>query len=501
MKRKYLLLVLTTSCLTALVFYACRKNELQSASSSVNNKEVISVSKAKEWFSQKHAADIETVNELQKRTGQRMASLTKGSFAGIPDWSQYHENAEGSINVAMGYGYFSNTDKVYFRDLVVSYDEDGYLKELIEQVEFDSAYLKQQIGVMGLKEHLRSYIDKSNFTGKVSLYTISNQLVKAVVFENGELKHYLVSSSKGMGIASTVGGRTYSSLPVYSAAGGEVVTDPDLPEVVLPPGRRNPPGGGGFWWPPFPAPSPPPPPPGPGPGYGGGGGYSPPTPPQNPNDPCAKAKTMKDKATEQTRTAQYADALSKIKAAGAANGKEHAIVLNKNGKPSKVFSGGENSISSSVTENAVAGMHNHPNTMPPSAGDVYTLIKRNQRYPGFATSFVVLPGGQVYALVVTDPAAAAAFSRAYPPQYADANSAPNFAEGVQDDFNDCKDERKNGGLSQEEANFIAMSYVLDTYNSGIAVLRQDANGNFVKQQVQASKNHVGDDVYSASNCP
>ncbi|MNE48984.1 hypothetical protein D3C80_1434760 [compost metagenome] len=84
-----------------------------------------------------------------------------------------------------------------------------------------------------------------------------------------------------------------------------------------------------------------------------------------------------------------------------------------------------------------------------------------------------MPDGSVYAAVVTNLAAAKAFVATYPADQI-ANYPPEFPDKI---FNEMLDLVNIMG-SSIEGRTRAMAFVLDKYNSGITLLKQDSSGQF-----------------------
>lgn len=250
-------------------------------------------------------------------------------------------------------------------------------------------------------------------------------------------------------------------------------------------------------------------------GGGGGGSYPPSggdggsTPTSPAQDPCAAAKPASQNATDISKSAGYTSGLNKVKTAASDN-KEHGVSLNKssNGDISStaVSNGGEGSNDQPITTATVATIHNHPNGLPPSAGDVYGLITGNMAHKAFTTKYVTLPNGNMYALVITNPLSASRFKVKYPAEQT-GNYPPDFGsgDGIEWGNNDPYDDYVNcwttlsSSLGMEKATAIAIALVLDKYNAGIALLKYE-DGSFKK--LGTIQTGTGSNVtYSEINCP
>jgi hypothetical protein len=100
-------------------------------------------------------------------------------------------------------------------------------------------------------------------------------------------------------------------------------------------------------------------------------------------------------------------------------------------------------------------------------------VKLNTLCGDLVTSFIALPDGSTYAIVVTDIVVAQAFVAAYPADVKPGYS-PEFPDFIFDQMQDLVDEMG----SSVEGRTTAMAFVLDKYNAGITLLKQDSAGNF-----------------------
>lgn len=259
--------------ISIITILSCSKSDRMSSDSEIAKSAELTVDEAKNWFSQKHEDDITTLSLLAENSGvQRFTSYARGTFVGNPDWSAYrHYQTNLGLLIALDntsgkYGYRS------FRDIIITKDSLGKLKDYVQEVRFDSAYIASVIQAKGEKPDIRAYTDPATFTGKVLLYTTSNLLIRGSIYENGVLVSEIKPVEGSIGTIG-VGGNLLKS---YIAVGGE--DDQTLPGVTVtghypPPPPYFPPP----YYPPTPPPYYPPSPPPPYGGGGGGGGYTPPT--------------------------------------------------------------------------------------------------------------------------------------------------------------------------------------------------------------------------------
>lgn len=81
---------------------------------------------------------------------------------------------------------------------------------------------------------------------------------------------------------------------------------------------------------------------------------------------------------------------------------------------------------------AFADLHNHFNEQPPSAGDLYYLIKINSKNHFYNARFVIMKNGTIYALYIYEPKLANDFISKYPLEQMHGFS-PRFPEPIFDD--------------------------------------------------------------------
>jgi len=241
-------------------------------------------------------------------------------------------------------------------------------------------------------------------------------------------------------------------------------------------------------------------------GGGGGtgsGGYDPvPTTPPPQPDPCTEAKALADKATTLSKNTKYTTAKSNIQTA-ASDGKEHGITFGKDANGNITISAMTTGTGISAPVNiswpgAFADLHNHPTNLPPSPGDLYGIVSLNNVHSGYDTRMVVTPDGSVYALIIINPSLAAQFIIDHP-KVQIGDFPPDFPDPVFTDFDDAKIQLQMQGFSNLIAEQMAMAFVLEKYKSGMALLKQDSNGNFKRLRTQENILN-GTTTYNATNC-
>jgi hypothetical protein len=211
---------------------------------------------------------------------------------------------------------------------------------------------------------------------------------------------------------------------------------------------------------------------------------------------CAGLKKL---VTSISTDTEFTAAVSSIKTAST-DTFEHSITLgtDSNGKITQApMNNGTSQYKVKVNTTwprAFAAIHNHPNGTPMSAGDIYAAVQLNTKLPDFTTTFLVLPDGSMYALVVTDLVAAIAFVKRYPADII-GNNSPEFPDSI---FNEILYLR---GLIGEsiESRTIAIAFVLDKYNAGMKLLKQDANGDFNPIQTEETI-QGGTKIYTPKPC-
>ncbi|GAB3363972.1 hypothetical protein GCM10027566_32990 [Arachidicoccus ginsenosidivorans] len=262
------------------------------------------------------------------------------------------------------------------------------------------------------------------------------------------------------------------------------------------------------------APPPPPPPPSVNPDGTTAPPYESPTPcelflPEEPPkpDPCATAKAQI--AEKRTKLKAFIDGLKAVKEAAAIDGKEHSIAINQNTDGTitvtPVSQGADFSVNSNLGSKSIANLHNHPNTSPPSAGDVYSFIQNNSMLPNYTTKFVVTQDGSIYALIITNQLAAQDFSAKYPKSILP-GSPPEFTEveidGVRlfDEYQFSREFFRGEDFTNTEANEGALAYILDSFNAGIALLKMNDDGSFSKINTKKTGGEGPNSTFVKNKC-
>jgi hypothetical protein len=151
-----------------------------------------------------------------------------------------------------------------------------------------------------------------------------------------------------------------------------------------------------------------------------------------------------------------------------------------------------------VTQNwpgAFASVHNHVVDTPLSSGDIYTAVTLISNNPDFTTSYINLPDGSSYAIIVTDPILAKKFVTDFPSEKI-GNNSPEFPDSI---FYEMVDYREKTGESVK-GKTDALVIMLDNHNSGISILKKDSTGNYEKITIKQTVTN-GIKTFQYINCP
>jgi hypothetical protein len=220
-------------------------------------------------------------------------------------------------------------------------------------------------------------------------------------------------------------------------------------------------------------------------------------------DPCEAAQAGVDASKLLSQTRFFSTVRNRVQMAGT-DRHEHSITFGRDsvgGITTSPMTDGDatNGKVNSNWPGAFADIHNHLNDQPPSAGDVYNLIKINCSRHGYNTRFVVTPVGALYVLYIYDLEFAKDFTAKYPAEQLPGFS-PRFPEPVFDDMDRITIYFEAKGVDKLIARENAMAFALNHYNSGLALLKQDGTGNFKKLQTEQKILH-GKTMYVVNNCP
>jgi hypothetical protein len=186
---------------------------------------------------------------------------------------------------------------------------------------------------------------------------------------------------------------------------------------------------------------------------------------------------------------------------------EHGLMFGKDAADEVIVSpvitgGSKNSSPVNIGfPGAFADMHNHPGNTAPSAGDIYNLIKLNKDHPAFNTRFAVLASGVTYAIVITDTQKAGSFIKKYPSEQTPGFS-PRFPEKQFNEFADLKSYLINiQGIDKGTADEIATVYMLDRYDTGLAVFRFIETKGFSRIIIKETTGFKGNKLLQTNFCP
>ncbi len=223
------------------------------------------------------------------------------------------------------------------------------------------------------------------------------------------------------------------------------------------------------------------------------------------DDFCNSTKMGAVKATVFVQTSVFSEVRKKILGA-AADGKEHCISFGKdihdNVIVSAMVSGQVNMVKLPDIEGKFADVHNHPQNTPPSTGDFYDFVAGAIKKPAFNTRYIITNNGTtVYALLITNLKNAAVFITRFPKEYKVKGYQPGFPGKIQEEYYDIIQLQKGWYKKNEtEAAEIAISYMLYQYNTGVALLKRDAEGNF--KAINTTKNITkGSNPFTVTICP
>jgi len=196
-----------------------------------------------------------------------------------------------------------------------------------------------------------------------------------------------------------------------------------------------------------------------------------------PTDPCAEALVGSTHATNLSQKSNFTSAKTNIIAAAAFDKKEHGVTFGRdaigNITVSRISNGTENSGTVPNLTGAFADLHNHPDLSPPSSGDLYGFIDKSVKNSSFETRYILTNNGTVYALTVINIEQAKEFDKNNPrvPPPPGTNFEPDFPLEIINAINEMR-----GGYGATDE--MAMAFVMEKYKMGVALLKQDSNGDF-----------------------
>lgn len=221
---------------------------------------------------------------------------------------------------------------------------------------------------------------------------------------------------------------------------------------------------------------------------GGGGGYN----PTNEN-PCEEIKKENEKSKNILNQSQIKDKINEMTKSIASDKVEKGFSFGVKTNGSYIASSVQvgNSSNINLPSNSPAGadytitgsVHTHPSDGFDSfsPADFYEFANSYSANNSFRTIFVYASNSTVYSLTITNPDQLKNFMNNYPKsEYFDSNT--NFwikSSSIGIDFRKAYDDFYGvQNLTSDLAFALANSYVLAKHNVGIAISKQDTNGNF-----------------------
>lgn len=237
-----------------------------------------------------------------------------------------------------------------------------------------------------------------------------------------------------------------------------------------------------------------------------GGRNLPTQPPAQPPTPCEKATNGKNIANNLIKNPTIKQKMDAVLRGKLGANNEWAIAIGQNSDGSYSISNALEGIpiKGDVPEvpsgNYVSDGHTHRGSGGPSGGDFYGMIGIMKDNPHYTTRFVygTHHGSQeLYALVITDRNLAMQFLSQYPRRENYDEEAYIFRRDTNlgKDFHKMYQTINKGyyNYEQHQNNYsteaIALAYILEKYNTRIALVKQDKNGNFQPFRVKEVPNY------------
>lgn len=213
-------------------------------------------------------------------------------------------------------------------------------------------------------------------------------------------------------------------------------------------------------------------------------------------NPCIESQATSNKASIFSQSNIYSTAKANIKNAFNRDSLEHAISFGKDVNGNNITSamsiGSGHSSGIETVANMFADIHNHSKETPPSSGDLYGFINMATEYRLYETRYIVTANGFVYAFVIIDLQTACNFVIKYP-KVSNPGYQPGFPDSLIDEFNELK-----GVYAASDE--MAMAFILEKYNVGVALLKQDNHGSFKRLNTKEITYSNGLKKYVANNC-
>lgn len=215
-----------------------------------------------------------------------------------------------------------------------------------------------------------------------------------------------------------------------------------------------------------------------------------------PINPCIESQATSNQATNFSRSKIYSTAKANIKNAFNRDSLEHAISFGKDENGNNIISamsiGNGYSSGLDTVNNMFADIHNHSKETPPSSGDLYGFINMATENRLYETRYIITANGFEYAFVIINLQTARDFVMKYP-KVSNSGYQPGFPDSLVDEFNELK-----GVYAASDE--MAMVFILEKYNVGVALLKQDDSGSFKRLNTKEITYSNGLKKYVANNC-
>ncbi|MGV0941647.1 hypothetical protein [Empedobacter sp. ULE_I140] len=231
------------------------------------------------------------------------------------------------------------------------------------------------------------------------------------------------------------------------------------------------------------------------PGGGGGDGIDPII------DPCLQALINNIVAKDYLNSPEVKETLEKLKKGLPLDEIEKYFLFakyNSSGiiKPTPIIDGnkgntGNVSVGPSDTKNILGRVHSHTNGYysAPSPGDFYFLSNANIKSSSFSFWYTVSYNGDIYVLSINNYHYFIRFQDNFPKDiYLTDKGEWKEGTSIYNDYTNVYDSFFANGKSDNEADFLAMSFITNKFNMGLGISKQDSDGNFNSTFVNESKN-------------
>lgn len=243
-----------------------------------------------------------------------------------------------------------------------------------------------------------------------------------------------------------------------------------------------------------------------------------------PQNPCTKAKPSIDKINNVLQSPIGQQKIKQILENKASDNVEWGVAIGQNSatgeyEVTNTVSGTASSVPPPFNQlqnsTAIGSAHSHAGTPAnPSAGDMFSLLERmvgSNNNITFNLVYGISNGNnETYALIITDPAAAAQFLTDYPrsENYDTVTHGLKSGTELDDQYTKMKiiynnpNTRINNTGESYNPSAIAMAHVFKYFNSGISLAKVDSNGNFKKINTSLEKTTGNiNEIAKVTKCP